>query len=55
MADAKLDMAVATGARTLVACDTGCLLHLATRARRRGLDIECRHVADVVGTAIGAS
>ena len=52
MADAKLDMAVATGVRTLVACDTGCLLHLATRARRRGLDIECRHVADVVGTGL---
>jgi L-lactate dehydrogenase complex protein LldE len=48
MADAKLDQAAATGADTIVACDTGCIVHLATRARRRGLDIEVRHVADVV-------
>jgi len=48
MADAKLDQAAATGARTVVACDTGCLVHLATRAQRRGLGIEVRHVADVV-------
>ena len=48
MADHKLDQALATGARTLVACDTGCLLHLSTRARARGLDLECRHVAEVV-------
>jgi L-lactate dehydrogenase complex protein LldE len=48
MADAKLDQAAATGASTLVACDTGCLVHLASRAQRRGLGIEVRHVADVV-------
>ena len=48
MADDKLDHAVGTGVRTLTACDTGCLLHLATRAERRGLDLELRHVADVI-------
>jgi len=48
MADAKLDQAMATGTRTLTACDTGCLLHLAARAQRRGLDLELRHVADVL-------
>jgi L-lactate dehydrogenase complex protein LldE len=48
MADAKLDQAMATGARTLTACDTGCLLHLATRAQRRGLELELRHVADLL-------
>ena len=48
MADDKLDHAVATGVRILTACDTGCLLHLATRAERRGLDLELRHVADVI-------
>lgn len=52
MADAKLDQAVATGAGTLVACDTGCLLHLATRAQHRGLDLELRHVADVVAAGL---
>jgi L-lactate dehydrogenase complex protein LldE len=48
MADAKLDQAQATGARTIVACDTGCIVHLAARARRRGLAVEVRHVADVL-------
>jgi L-lactate dehydrogenase complex protein LldE len=48
MADARLDEAVATGVRTLVACDTGCLLHLSSRAHQRGLDLECRHVAEIV-------
>ena len=48
MADEKLDRAVAAGAPTLTACDTGCLVHLATRAQRRGLDLEIRHVADLL-------
>ncbi len=53
MADAKLDQAVATGAPTLVACDTGCLMHLRARARARGLALECRHVAEVVAEGLG--
>lgn len=48
MADQKLDNAVAVGAKTLVGGDVACLLHLAGRAKRRGLDIECRHVAEVL-------
>ena len=52
MADEKLDRALATGARTLTACDTGCLVHLATRAERRGLDLAVRHVADVVAEGL---
>jgi L-lactate dehydrogenase complex protein LldE len=48
MADEKLDRAVAAGAPTLTACDTGCVLHLAARAERRGLDLEVKHVADVL-------
>jgi L-lactate dehydrogenase complex protein LldE len=52
MADQKLDDALAAGVPTLTACDTGCVLHLATRARGRGLDLEIRHVADVVAEAL---
>ncbi len=52
MADEKLDRVVATGARTVTACDTGCLVHLATRARHRGLDLAVRHVADVVADGL---
>ncbi|HEV2309472.1 MAG TPA: (Fe-S)-binding protein [Acidimicrobiia bacterium] len=52
MADDKLDRAVASGAGTLAACDTGCLVHLATRAQHRGLDLEVRHVADLVAEGL---
>lgn len=54
MADDKLDSAVATGARLLLGGDLGCLLQLAGRARRRGLELEVRHVAEVLaGTPTG--
>ncbi|HEV3452289.1 MAG TPA: (Fe-S)-binding protein [Acidimicrobiia bacterium] len=52
MADEKLDHAAATGVRTLTACDTGCVMHLATRAERRGLDLAVRHLADVVADGL---
>ena len=52
MADAKLDQAVATEAGTLVACDAGCLMHLAGRAQRRRLDLRLRHVAEVVAEGL---
>ena len=52
MADEKLDRAMASGARTIAACDTGCLLHLATRAQHRGLDVDVRHVADLVAEGL---
>ena len=48
MADDKLDQAVATGARLVTGGDLGCLLSLAGRARRRGLDMEFRHVAELL-------
>ena len=52
MADEKLDQAVTAGAGCLVACDTGCLAHLAGRARARGLDLDVLHVADVVAAGL---
>jgi L-lactate dehydrogenase complex protein LldE len=52
MADEKLDQAVTAGAGCLVACDTGCLAHLAGRARARGLDLEVTHVADVIAAGL---
>lgn len=48
LADDKLDRARATGARTLLGGDLGCLLHLAGRASRIGVDIEVRHAAEVL-------
>lgn len=48
MADTKLDNALASGADTLLGGDVSCLLHLAGRARRRGLPLAVRHVAEVL-------
>ncbi|WP_116364087.1 (Fe-S)-binding protein [Parahaliea mediterranea] len=52
MADAKLDNALATGADLLLGGDVSCLLHLAGRARRRGLDLQVRHIAEVLAGAL---
>jgi L-lactate dehydrogenase complex protein LldE len=44
----KLDHVHETGARTLVACDASCLLHLEGGLRRRGATIDVRHLAEVL-------
>ena len=46
MADEKLDEVSASGARTLVGCDLSCLMHLEGRARRRGMNLTVRHLAE---------
>jgi L-lactate dehydrogenase complex protein LldE len=48
MADDKVADAKATGASMLVGGDLGCLLHLAGRARRKGIELEIRHAAEVL-------
>ena len=48
MADEKLDEVVATGCSTLVGCDLSCLMHLQGRARRRGLELDVKHLAEVL-------
>lgn len=48
MADEKLDEVVATGCDTLVGCDLSCLMHLEGRARRRGMNLTVRHLAEVL-------
>lgn len=48
MVDDKLKNASATGAALLTGGDLGCLLNIAGRARREGLAIEVRHVAEIL-------
>jgi len=48
MADDKLRDAAKTGADTLVAGDLGCLIALAGRARREGVPLSFRHVAELL-------
>lgn len=46
--DVKLDNVTATGAKTLVGYDMSCLMHLSGGLRRRGSEIEVRHIAEVI-------
>lgn len=48
IADKKLDRLAATGATQVTGGDLGCLMHLAGRAARRGLDLQFRHVAELL-------
>jgi glycolate oxidase iron-sulfur subunit len=48
----KIDRIVATGARTVVTGNPGCLLQIAGGCRRRGLDIEVIHPVTLVARAV---
>ncbi len=48
MADDKIADAVASGAKTLTGADLGCLLHLAGRMKRRGIEMAVRHAAEIL-------
>jgi L-lactate dehydrogenase complex protein LldE len=48
LGEEKARAAAATGADELVACDLSCLLHIAGRARRTGIDLRVRHLAEVL-------
>jgi L-lactate dehydrogenase complex protein LldE len=45
----KIDRAIATGARAIVACDTGCLMHLGGILARRDAPVRAIHLAEVLG------
>lgn len=48
MVSDKVDNIRASGAGMLAAGDMGCLLNMAGRLRREGLDVEVRHVAEIL-------
>ncbi len=53
--DRKADDVIASGARTLVAGDLGCLMNMAGKLSRRGATTQVRHVAEILaGMAEGA-
>jgi L-lactate dehydrogenase complex protein LldE len=52
LAEDKLAQAAATGARWLVACDSGCLLHLAGRRSRTGTGPEPVHLAELLARSL---
>jgi len=58
MVEEKVKHIAAAGAGTLLAGDLGCLLNMAGKLKRQGVDVESRHVAEVLagmaeGPAIG--
>jgi L-lactate dehydrogenase complex protein LldE len=48
LGEEKARAAAATGAGELVACDLSCLLHITGRARRTGVPLRARHIAEVL-------
>jgi L-lactate dehydrogenase complex protein LldE len=46
--DEKVDDVLASGADLLTGLDMGCLMNIEGRLRRRGIDIEVRHLAEVL-------
>jgi iron-sulfur cluster protein len=52
IATRKLDNVVATGAARLATDNPGCVLHLRGAAHARGLDLDVRHVAELVAEAL---
>lgn len=51
MADDKIDRVKESGARLLVSSDMACLMHLAGRIARRGLDVRTLHLATLLEEA----
>lgn len=48
LGEAKARSAASTGADALVGCDLSCLVHIAGRAHRTGIDLTVRHIAEVL-------
>jgi glycolate oxidase iron-sulfur subunit len=51
--DGKLDELERTGAQLLVTANPGCQLQWETGVRRRGLDVQVRHLAEVLAARLG--
>jgi L-lactate dehydrogenase complex protein LldE len=47
--DDKLDRIEASGADTVLSGDVSCLIHIAGGLRRRGSQIEVKHIVELIG------
>lgn len=48
LGEEKAREAIASGAREVVSCDLGCLMHIVGVAHRQGIPLRARHVAEVL-------
>ncbi len=49
----KLRNLEASGAKSVVSCDMGCLMHMAGGIRRKGMKLEVKHLAQVLEEGLG--
>lgn len=54
MLEKKIASLQRAGADTLVSCDSGCLMHIAGRLRRQGMDVRVMHLAELLNTGHSA-
>lgn len=52
MLEEKLDNIESTGARTVIAGDTGCIMHMQGGLRRKGSDVQVVHIAEVLAGSV---
>lgn len=50
LGEEKARAAAESGAREVVSCDLGCLMHIAGVAHRQGIPIRARHISEVLGS-----
>ena len=48
MLNDKVDSAVKSGAQTLTACDSSCLMQIGGALTRRGVDVKTMHLAELL-------
>ena len=53
MLEKKIASLKRAGADTLVSCDAGCLMHIAGRLRRQGMDVRVLHLAELLNAGHG--
>ena len=49
----KVASVLASGAETLVSCDMGCLMHIEGALSRQGIDVQTRHLAQILDPGAG--
>jgi L-lactate dehydrogenase complex protein LldE len=52
LADEKLDTILSTGADTVTGCDHGCLMNIADAIKRRGSQVQVKHIATVLAEGL---
>ena len=52
MLENKLKNIQASGANTIVSCDMGCLMHLEGGLKRRGSDINVKHISQILAEGL---